>query len=94
MIDDWYAVEAIDPQTFAINEPKSSQYNTSYLIIGNTRALMFDAGSGERPAVTFSGAKQPTPAELQHLHDEAHAECFIANSVQTKVCCEPRLNVL
>jgi len=21
MIDDWYAVEAIDPQTFAINEP-------------------------------------------------------------------------
>ena len=50
MIDDWYAVEAIDLQTFAINEPKSSQYNTAYLIVGNTRALMFDAGSGERPA--------------------------------------------
>ncbi len=49
MIDDWYAVEAIDTQTFAINEPKSSQYNTSYLIVGETRAIMFDAGSGERP---------------------------------------------
>jgi glyoxylase-like metal-dependent hydrolase (beta-lactamase superfamily II) len=49
MIDDWYAVEAIDAQTFAINEPKSSQYNTSYLIVGDTRAIMFDAGSGERP---------------------------------------------
>ena len=42
-IDDWYAVEAIDAHTFAINEPKSSQYNTSYLIVGETRAIMFDA---------------------------------------------------
>jgi glyoxylase-like metal-dependent hydrolase (beta-lactamase superfamily II) len=50
MIDSWYAVEAIDDQTFAINEPKSSQYNTSYLIVGNRRAVMFDAGSSERPA--------------------------------------------
>lgn len=50
MVDEWYAVEAIDAQTFAINEPKSSQYNTSYLIVGDTRAIMFDAGSGERPA--------------------------------------------
>lgn len=36
MIDDWYAVEAIDAETFAINEPKSSQYNTSYLLVGQT----------------------------------------------------------
>jgi hypothetical protein len=51
MIDDWYAVELIDAQTFAINEPKSSQYNTSYLIAGNERAIMFDAGRvNGRPA--------------------------------------------
>jgi hypothetical protein len=50
MLDDWYAVEVIDTQTFAINEPTSSQYNTSYLVVGDTRAIMFDAGSGERPA--------------------------------------------
>ncbi len=49
MIDDWYAVEAIDAQTFAIKEPKSSQYNTSYVIVGKISAVMFDAGSGERP---------------------------------------------
>ena len=42
MIDDWYAIEAIDTQTFAINEPKSSQYNTSYLIVGDARAIVFD----------------------------------------------------
>lgn len=75
-IDDWYAVEAIDAQTFAINEPNSSQYNTSYLLIGETRALMFDAGSGERPAGSrsmrqvaelYSGNK-PISLILSHFH--------------------------
>ncbi len=76
MIDDWYAVEAIDAQTFAINEPKSSQYNTSYLIVGDTRAIMFDAGSGERPAGSRSMRevaeqyvqKQPLTLILSHFH--------------------------
>jgi glyoxylase-like metal-dependent hydrolase (beta-lactamase superfamily II) len=76
MIDNWYAVEAIDPQTFAINEPKSSQYNTSYLIVGDARAAMFDAGSGERPAGTRSmrevaerySAGKPMTLILSHFH--------------------------
>ncbi|MDR4469687.1 MAG: MBL fold metallo-hydrolase [Nitrospira sp.] len=76
MVDDWYAVEAIDPQTFAINEPKSSQYNTSYLIVGDTRALMFDAGSGERPSGSRSmrevaeqyAGKKPITLILSHFH--------------------------
>ena len=42
-----------------------------------------------RPAVQFSGAHQPSAAELQHLHHRAHAECFIANSVKSEVRCEP-----
>ncbi len=41
-----------------------------------------------RPAVRFSG-KQPTRAELDHLHHRAHEECFIANSVKSEVRCEP-----
>lgn len=76
MIDDWYAVEAIDAQTFAINEPKSSQYNTSYLLIGETRAIMFDAGSGERPAGSRSmrevadryAGNKPITLILSHFH--------------------------
>ncbi len=76
MVDDWYAVEAIDAQTVAINEPKSSQYNTSYLLIGETRALMFDAGSSERPAGSrsmrevaerYTGNK-PISLILSHFH--------------------------
>lgn len=43
-----------------------------------------------RPDVTFSGAMQPTRAQLDQMHHEAHEECFIANSVKTEVRCEPR----
>ena len=37
------------------------------------------------PRISFSGAKQPAPADLDWLHDKAHKECFIANSVTTDV---------
>jgi organic hydroperoxide reductase OsmC/OhrA len=42
-----------------------------------------------RPRVAFAGAPLPTPAEIEAMHHEAHAECFIANSVTTEVRCEP-----
>lgn len=42
-----------------------------------------------RPEVHFSGPRQPTPDELQHMHHEAHEACFIANSVKTEVRCDP-----
>jgi len=38
-----------------------------------------------RPKITFGGTKQPTAADLDWLHDKAHHECFIANSVTTDV---------
>ena len=40
-----------------------------------------------RPAITYAG-KRPTDAERDHLHHEAHEECFIANSVRTVVTVE------
>jgi organic hydroperoxide reductase OsmC/OhrA len=42
-----------------------------------------------RPAVRYGGPRQPTAAEAAAMHHEAHAECFIANSVTTDVRCEP-----
>jgi organic hydroperoxide reductase OsmC/OhrA len=42
-----------------------------------------------RPAVRFGGARRPDAAEIERLHHQAHAECFIANSVRTEVRCEP-----
>jgi organic hydroperoxide reductase OsmC/OhrA len=42
-----------------------------------------------RPKIVFGGAKQPTEQDLARLHDKAHKECFIANSVLTTVTVEP-----
>ena len=42
-----------------------------------------------RPRVQFMGPQFPTDAELRNMHEAAHAECFIANSVTTDVRCEP-----
>lgn len=41
------------------------------------------------PKIAYSGARQPAPAEIGKLHDLAHEQCFIANSVRTEVVVEP-----
>src|SRR5438046_292149 len=38
-----------------------------------------------KPKIAYSGEKLPTPAEEEHLHHLAHEQCFISNSVKTKV---------
>jgi len=38
-----------------------------------------------RPKIVFSGEKQPTSEDLARLHEKAHHECFLANSVKTEV---------
>ena len=42
-----------------------------------------------KPMIQFKD-KQPSRAELDHLHHLAHEECFIANSVKTEIICEPQ----
>ena len=37
------------------------------------------------PRIAYGGTKQPTAEDLDWLHDKAHRECFIANSVTTEV---------
>jgi organic hydroperoxide reductase OsmC/OhrA len=37
------------------------------------------------PRIAFSGTKQPTAEQLDHLHHQAHEQCFIANSVKTDI---------
>lgn len=38
-----------------------------------------------RPRVTLSGKMVPSQQQIQQIHDRAHEECFIANSVKTDV---------
>jgi len=42
-----------------------------------------------RPAVMFGGSKVPNAPEIEAMHHESHEQCFIANSVNTEVRCEP-----
>lgn len=41
-----------------------------------------------KPHVQFSSSKKPTIEQLEKLHDLSHNQCFIANSVKTKVVIE------
>ena len=43
-----------------------------------------------RPQVTLAGGGAIAPDELERLHHEAHASCFIANSVTAHLVVEPR----
>jgi organic hydroperoxide reductase OsmC/OhrA len=42
-----------------------------------------------RPEVQFSGELLPTRGEIEAMHESAHAECYIANSVSTHISIEP-----
>ncbi|MDD9890108.1 MAG: OsmC family protein [Gammaproteobacteria bacterium] len=37
------------------------------------------------PVVNYSGEALPNHDDIESMHHEAHAECFIANSIRTKV---------
>jgi len=37
------------------------------------------------PKIEFGGDKKPVAADMEWLHDKAHRECFIANSVTTEI---------
>ena len=38
-----------------------------------------------RPQITWGGERTPSAGQLDEMHHAAHENCFIANSVKTKV---------
>ena len=54
---EWFEVDYLGDRIYCIEEPKSSQGNVSYLILGDSRAIMFDTGCGENEEVQGSRIK-------------------------------------
>ena len=68
--DDYYTIHKIDERTFAIGETRYYQLNFNYLILGDSRAVIFDAGTGQRDigAVVASLTDLPVTFIPSHLH--------------------------
>jgi organic hydroperoxide reductase OsmC/OhrA len=57
---------------------------TGVVTKGETGAMWVSAVT-LHPKITYSGEKLPTPADEERLHEMAHKQCFIANSVKSEV---------
>ena len=67
---DYFTIELVAPDTYAIGEPRYWQQNYSYLIIGSDSALLFDAGPGVRDmrATAQSLTDKPITLLPSHFH--------------------------
>jgi organic hydroperoxide reductase OsmC/OhrA len=63
--------------------------NASGLMQANDAGKLFIALVTLRPTASFSGERLPSREQIEQMHQQAHDECFIANSVKSEVRCEP-----
>jgi organic hydroperoxide reductase OsmC/OhrA len=47
-----------------------------------------------RPHAAFTSARIPSPEVVRAMHEEAHHECYLANSVTTLVTTDPTFEVV
>ncbi|MCP4131978.1 MAG: MBL fold metallo-hydrolase [bacterium] len=68
--DNYYAVTYIDKKTIAIGQPRYHHLNYSYLLLGEKKALLFDAGSGTRPLKPLIKklTDLPVTVMVSHIH--------------------------
>jgi organic hydroperoxide reductase OsmC/OhrA len=45
------------------------------------------------PHTVFTGTRVPSSESLREMHDEAHEECYLANSVTTLVTADPTFEI-
>jgi glyoxylase-like metal-dependent hydrolase (beta-lactamase superfamily II) len=72
VVDGYWRVQKIAPDTYAIGEPQGDLDNFEYLLVGKNRALLIDAGSTTRdihPALS-SLTQLPVTVIPSHLHSD------------------------
>ena len=69
---DWFEVYRVDPDVYAIYEPRQWQEVISYLVVGRERALLFDTGMGiaEIGAVVSALTDRPVIVLNSHSHHD------------------------
>jgi glyoxylase-like metal-dependent hydrolase (beta-lactamase superfamily II) len=70
--DSWFEVYRVARDVFAIYEPHQSEETISYLIVGRTRALLFDTGMGidDLKGVTAQLTRLPVAVLNSHTHND------------------------
>ncbi len=70
--DAWFEVYRVAPRTFAIYEPHQSEETISYLILGQSRALLFDTGMGigDLRKVVTGLTSLPVTVLNSHTHND------------------------
>ncbi|HEX3987479.1 MAG TPA: MBL fold metallo-hydrolase [Acidobacteriaceae bacterium] len=70
--DPWFEVYRVAPKTFAVYEPHQSEEAIGFLILGNTRALLWDTGLGigNLKDVTAQLTRLPIAVLNSHTHDD------------------------
>jgi organic hydroperoxide reductase OsmC/OhrA len=46
-----------------------------------------------RPHAVFTSAKVPSPEAVREMHEEAHRQCYLANSVTTRLTTTPTFDI-
>lgn len=72
VVDGYWRVQKIAPDTYAIGEPQDDPDNYEYLLVGKTRALLIDAGATGRdihPALATL-TQLPVTVIPTHLHSD------------------------
>ena len=69
---DWFEVYRVDPNVYAIYEPRQWEEVISYLIVGRDRALLFDTGMGmgDIHAVVSALTDRPIVVLNSHTHQD------------------------
>ena len=66
--DDWFDVHAVEPGVFALVESRQQQEVISWLVVGTTRALLFDTGMGMRPLRPVVARLTALPVTVLNSH--------------------------